>query len=542
MSEIVKVSFMPMKILILGNFDGSNVENSQNLKVNKDNLQSVFSQLNPRLYMRVANKLTSEPKELNIDLIFTDMDSFYPGAIADQIDVVKETVKVRKTLNDLAEKQITLTEAKDVLLGSMVVASQIPDLVAVIEDHTKSGDEIDTQILDKAVTKLDSALSDQFDEILHCPKFQKLESSWRGLRLLLGNADFPDKVQFEILNVEKENLIERFDEQIFPQEYDDTCEVPLSVILADFDLTQSAEDLNILKKMTEKASILQVAFISSLATDFFGMRSILHLVALPDLFSRLVSPTQSEWKNIMQSQQGRWISLTMNRFLLRDLYGKDHEEAEIFDYTEKADASHPEKYLWGCPIWLMGIILARSFANTGSCLSISGLGFGGEFAGLPTREFPKTRTEKIQIPVETTLVDEKVWSFIHVGVTPLNGTDNANTVYFPLATNAYRSGGITLHSTLAYHLYIGHIFHRYYRLHQQIPGGSTPEQIAQFVRDKMYQLIAPYGGDNPEETVAVTVTPIENANKVYAVNIQVKPKLQIESKDMEFTLQLQIQV
>jgi len=58
----------------------------------------------------------------------------------------------------------------------------------------------------------------------------------------------------------------------------------------------------------------------------------------------------------------------------------------------------------------------------------------------------------------------------------------------------------------------------------------------------MYQLIAPYGGDNPEETVIVTVTPVENANKVYAVNIQVKPKLQIESKDVEFTLQLQIQV
>jgi len=64
----------------------------------------------------VANKLTSEPKELNIDLIFTDMDSFCPRAITDRIDVVKEAVKVRKTLNDLAEKQITLTDAKDVLL------------------------------------------------------------------------------------------------------------------------------------------------------------------------------------------------------------------------------------------------------------------------------------------------------------------------------------------------------------------------------------------------------------------------------------------
>jgi len=542
MSIPVEVSFMPMKVLVLGHFDGSNVENPQHLKVNKDNFQSIFSELNPRLYMRVANKLTSEPKELNIDLIFTGMDSFLPKTVADQIDAIKEAVKVRKTLYDLVEKQITLTDAKDILSGSAVVISQIPDIVTIIEDHSKSEKEIDSQILDKAISKLDSALSDQFDEILHNPKFQQLESAWRGLKLLLENADFPDKVQFEILNVEKENLIERFDEKIYQKEYDDVFEVPLSTILADFDLTENAGDLNILKKMAEKASILQVAFISSLATEFFGMRSILHLVALPDLYNRLTGPTHTEWKNIMQSQQGRWISLTMNRFLLRDLYGQGREQAEIFNYTEKADASHPERYLWGCPIWLMGIILARSFANTGSCLSISGLGLGGEFTGLPIREFPKSRTEKVQFSVETTIVDEKVWNFLNAGVTPLNGVDNANTAYFPLAANAYRSGGVTLHSTLAYHLYIGHVFHRYFRLHQQIPGGSTPEQIAQFVRDKMYQLIAPYGGNSPEETVTVNVTPIEDISNAYMVSIYTKPKLQIESKDVEFTFQLRTQV
>jgi len=540
MSMPVEVSFMPMKILVLGHFDGSNVENPQHLKVNKDSFQNIFSELNPRLYMRVANKLTSAPKELNIDLIFTGMDSFLPKAIADRIEVIKEAVKVRKALHDLAEKQITLNETKNAISDSAVVNSQIPDIVAIIEDHIKSEKEIEPQILDNAISKLDSALSDQFDEILHNPKFQQLESAWRGLKLLLENADFPDKVQFEILNVEKENLIERFDEKVFQNEYDDVCDVPLSAILADFDLTQSTGDLHILKKMAEKAAILQVAFISSLATDFLGMRSILHLVALPDLFSRLTGPAQTEWKSIMQSQQGRWISLTMNRFLLRDLYSQD--QAEIFNYTEKADASHPERYLWGCPIWIMGIILARSFATTGLCLSISGVGLGGEFTGLPVREFPKSRTEKVNFSVETTMVDDKVWSFLRAGVTPLNGVDNSDMAYFPLSANAYRSGGITLHSTLAYHLYISHVFHRYFRLHQQIPGGSTPEQIVQFVRDKMYQLIAPYGGDNPEETVTVNVTPVEGINNTYVVSIYTKPKLQIESRDVEFTLQLQTQV
>ena len=323
-------------------------------------------------------------------------------------------------------------------------------------------------------------------------------------------------------------------------EYDDTCEIPLAAIIADFDLTQ--KDMTMLKKMADKSAILQAAFVGSITPDFFGMRNIAHLVAMPDLSNRLISPAHAEWKNFMESDSARWVSLMMNRFLLRDLYGQDHLKVDSFNYTEKADAAHPENYLWGRPTWLMGIVLARSYATVGACLTISGIGLGGAFGELPTREYPKSRTEKMLIPVEISLTDEKIWNFIHVGITPINATENSHTAYIPLAANAYRSGGTTLHSTLAYHLYIGQIFHQYYRIHQQLPSGSTEEQIADFVRNKMYELITPYGGDSPEETIEIAVSPVEDANNIYIVNIHVTPKLQIEQKDMEFTMQLQTQV
>lgn len=542
MKEQQDIKSLPMKILIAGNFDGANSENPQHTKVTKDDITDLFSQLTPKIYIRVPNKLTSDPKELNIDLIFNDMESFHPKAIADQVDIIKDAVQVREKLQKLIDKSISIPEAKSDISDSKVAHNLIPDLIAILE---KTDEDIDQQVLDNAIKKLDSALSDQFDEILHNPKFQELESTWRGLKLMLENADFPDKVHFEILNVEKERFLAEFDDKIFQKEYDDVCEVPLSVILADYNFTQSPSDMALLKKIAEKSHILQVVFVSYFSTDFFGMRNILHLVALPNLYSRLVSPVQSEWKNFMQDQSSRWICMTMNRFLGRELYGQNDMKAEIFDYKEKADAGHPDNYLWIRPLWLMGIVLARSFATTGSCLSISGLGLGGEFIGLPTRDFPKSRTETVKISTESSLTDEKVWNFLYVGVTPLNSIDNANIAYFPLSANAYRAGvagGVTLHSTLAYHLFIGHVFHRYYRIHQQILAGSTAEQIAKFVQDNIFELIAPYGGDNPDETVTVNVTPVEGESNLYTVSILVKPKLQIETKDVEFTLQLQAQV
>jgi type VI secretion system protein ImpC len=524
---------IPLRILIIGDFDGANVENSQYIKVSKSSFNDLFSQLTPRLYMRVSNKLTSEPRELNIDLKFHDIDSFRPEAISKQIDLINDAIKARKALYEFAEKQISTDDAIEILKKSSVANILIPELISAI-------DQADPQMLNNAIAKFDKSLSAQFDEILHNPKFQQLESSWRGLKLLLENADYSNLVQFEILHTEKANLLEQFDEKIFPQEYDDTCEVPLSAIITDFDLSQS--DMNMLKKMADKSAILQVAFIASIAPDFFGMRNIALLVAMPDLASRLISPAHTEWKNFMQSDSSRWVSLMINRFLLRNLYGQNQEKVANFNYTEKADASHPDSYLWGQPTWLMGIVLARSYATVGSCLTISGLGLGGEFGTLPTRQYPKSRTENILIPVEVSLTDEKIWSFIHVGITPLNATENSNTAYIPLSANAYRSGGTTLHSTLAYHLYIGQIFHQYYRMHQQIPSGSTPEQIADFVRDKIFALIEPYGGDDPDKAVKVTVSPVENMNNIYTVSIHVTPKLQIEEKDVEFTMQLQTQV
>jgi type VI secretion system protein ImpC len=539
MKEQSEINSMPMKILIAGNFDGDNSENPHHTKVTKDDIPNLFSQLTPKLYMRVPNKLTSDPKELNIDLIFNSMESFCPKAIAEQIDLIKDAVQIREKLKSLAEKSISTAEAKSAIADSKVAQSLISDFLVILD---KANEDIGSQIINDAISKLDSALSAQFDEILHNPKFQQLESTWRGLKLMLDNADFPDKVHFEILNAEKEKFLKVFDEKIYQQEYDDVCEVPLSVILADYDLTQNPNDMALLKKMAEKSQILQVIFVSHISPDFFGMRNILHLVAMPDLYSRLVSPMQSEWKAFMQSQSSRWVCMTMNRFLGRNLYGQDDMTAEIFDYKEKADAAHPDGYLWSHPMWLMGIVLANSFAKTGACLSISGLGLGGEFIGLPTRDFPKTRTENIKISTESALIDEKVWNFLNAGITPLNGVDNANYAYFPLSANAYRGGGATLHSTLAYHLLIGHVFHRYYRIHQQIPSGSTAEQITQFVREKIFELITPYGGENPEETVIIDVTPVEGGSNLWTVSILVKPKLQIETKDVEFSFQLQAQV
>ena len=53
-------------------------------------------------------------------------------------------------------------------------------------------------LIDKMITEIDQKLSQQVDEILHHESFQQLESSWRGLKLLVDRTDFRENIKIEV--------------------------------------------------------------------------------------------------------------------------------------------------------------------------------------------------------------------------------------------------------------------------------------------------------------------------------------------------------
>ena len=55
--------------------------------------------------------------------------------------------------------------------------------------------------LDRDIAYLDRLLSEQVDAILHHPRFQKLEASWRGVEYLVDQADDEPGVKIKILDI-----------------------------------------------------------------------------------------------------------------------------------------------------------------------------------------------------------------------------------------------------------------------------------------------------------------------------------------------------
>ena len=94
-------------------------------------------------------------------------------------------------------------EAGGDLLGSIIEGTQLaPDtgtrdalakVIGVIVG--KPGTRIHQSVANELIAELDPRMSAQLDEILHNAEFQKIESAWRGLKLLVdrGRLDAGDE-------------------------------------------------------------------------------------------------------------------------------------------------------------------------------------------------------------------------------------------------------------------------------------------------------------------------------------------------------------
>ena len=86
---------------------------------------------------------------------------------------------------------------------------------AFIEELLKpqnNGEPVKKAMVDRMIAEIDAKLSRQIDEILHHPDFQTLESAWRGLKFLVDRTDFRENIKVEMLNVSKEDLLDDFED------------------------------------------------------------------------------------------------------------------------------------------------------------------------------------------------------------------------------------------------------------------------------------------------------------------------------------------
>ena len=301
----------------------------------------------------------------------------------------------------------------------------------------RKGEKVEQKIVDDMIAEIDNRISLQVDEIIHHESFQKMESAWRGLKMVVDRTDFRENIKMELLSVSKEELLEDFEDapdvtksglykHVYSAEFGQFGGQPYGAIISDYQFGPGAQDVKLLGQVASVSAMSHAPFIGGAGAEFFGLDNFDGMPNLKDLESIFEGPQYAKWQSFRESDDSRNVGLAMPRFMLRQPYG-DENPSKTFNYKESVDGSK-ENFLWGNSSFAFATNLTRSYAKYRWCPNVIGPTSGGVIEDLPMHKYEENGEMKTMPPVETKLSDRREFELSEqgfMGLTVRKGTDNA---------------------------------------------------------------------------------------------------------------------
>ena len=379
--------------------------------------------------------------------------------------------------------------------------------------------------LNHSVAAIDEFIQNQLNAIIHHPRFQKLEASWRGVIYLVNVADREEdaNVKIRIFNAswkdvtrDLERAVEFDQSQLFKKVYEDEFGSPggqpLGALIGDYEIRprpsqeQPTDDIATLTSIAQVASAAFCPFIAGAHPSMFGLNEFSGLEQLEDLESGFDGAEFIKWRSFRQSEDARFVGLALPRVLMR----RPHETTVLSDrgfcFREDVDGINKDKFLWGNAAFAYGETLIRAFAQSGWLAETRGvtrdLDAGGLVTGLPVHYFgtdrtpvaPKSSTDIIVTePQEAMLSNEGFLPLLHCPDTEFCAFYSSQSTQKPKRYDrAAATQNARISSMLHYMLCVSRFAH-YLKVIARDKVGSfaTPEQCAKELRTWVANYVTP---------------------------------------------------
>lgn len=331
--------------------------------------------------------------------------------------------------------------------------------------------------LGEDIASIDVAVARQLDAILHSSRLQQLESSWRGLAWLVGQAsdandtaDGRSRIEVRILGVTKRELARdrsdavEFDRsaiwrKVYEEEFGTAGGKPYGLLVADYQFNHHPDDVSLLTGLAEVSAAAFAPLLVNPAPDLLGLDSFQRLDTLPVPDTYQSSPAFVKWRALRDRDESRFIGLPLPRVLGRLPYdgwiGRPHGAAAPerswaqrgFRYREEADRADGSGRLWSGAVWPLAGVVIREFGRSGWFADIRGgsrgLEGGGLVQGLPVDGYTGLdQDDASRGPVEVFVTEPVQMDLDQAGLIPLcsSGPDGRAVFY----------SNTSLHATVRY--------------------------------------------------------------------------------------------
>jgi type VI secretion system protein ImpC len=454
----------------------------------------------------------------------------------------------------LLDEIVTATRLKPKDEAYSLAKKGVEALIAQLVEPGRKVEKVSKATVDEMIAEIDKKLSLQVDAILHHPEFQKLESAWSSLKFLVDKTDFRENIRLELLNASKEDLLEDFEDApevtksglyktVYTAEYGQFGGKPYGNIIANYEFGPGPQDIKLLQYVASVASMAHAPFIAAAGPEFFGLEDFNGLPNVKDLKSTFEGPQYIKWNSFRESEDSRYVSLTVPRFLLRLPYGPDTKPVKTFNYEEDVSASH-EHYLWGNTAFAFATRITDSFAKYRWCTNIIGPLGGGAVEDLPVHQFESMGAIQTKIPTEVLVSDRREFELAEEGFISLamrKGSDNAcffsaNSVQKPKSFGISPEGkeaelNYKLGTEMPY-MFVANRLAHYLKVIQRENIGSWKERtdldrelnawIRQYIADQDNPS-AETRSRRPLRQAQITVEDVEGEPGWYRVGLKVRP-------------------
>ena len=292
------------------------------------------------------------------------------------------------------------------------------------------------------ISQIDQKLSTQLDEVMHNPAYQKLEGTWRGLKYLVNNSETGESLKIRVLNVSKKDLLKdlekasEFDQsalfkKVYEEEYGQLGGQPYGMLIGDYEFGRTPEDISLLKFTSQVAAASHAPFVAAASPKMFNLDSYTELSQPRDLAKIFESVEYASWKSFRESDDSRYVSLTMPRVLARLPYGSNTTPVEEFNYEERVDGTDNDKYQWMNSSWAYAARVTDAFSKDGWFMRTRGVEGGGKVEGLPVHTFPTDDGDvAMKTPTEIAISDRREFELSNLGFMPLLHSKNRDFAVF----------------------------------------------------------------------------------------------------------------
>jgi type VI secretion system protein ImpC len=355
-----------VRYLVMGDFGG---RPGQLSAIDRDNLDQVLA----RLQVNLAGSPIRELEDFHPDRLYQRLDAFQDlrDISSAEPETARPGAEPRANLGEILRPSGLLEQ---IVEGGDPFQQYLRDLARA---HAASPQAPDKQRI--------AACGERMRALLHHPRFQALESAWRGLDFVVrqpeDNAAHIHIAQFSRQDLERD-LVESTDLRS-TQTYAMLRNRPWQGIFGLYAFGDADADIDLLGRIALLAASVNAPFVAEGSAD--------------------MGPN---WDELRSIPEAKYLGLAFPRFLLRLPYGAKSSSIESFEFEEMPAAPVHAHYLWGHPAL--------------ACLALL-MGDDGELDlhQMPVHSYKEDDEWKMTPCAEVWMTEPEVSALMEMGLMPL---------------------------------------------------------------------------------------------------------------------------